>query len=286
MRYFVAVAEEGNIGRAAQRLGIAQPPLSRALQLMERRLGADLLVRTPRGVELTTPGEVFLRESRAALDAVDAAERRTRRAVERPGAVVLAVKAGVATELLGRLLDAHAATAGASPVDLLLTEFGDSEPALRDGRADVALLHLPLDGAAGLDHVVVGSEDLVALLPARHPLTAREAVTLAEVAALPDLPPPRWRSPDGTVPHGPGPLVRDQVQLAQLVALGRTAAIVPRSCARSAPTLVDGVGRGVGVVTVMDAAPLTVVLAWPGHGTAAGVRRLVDTAVTVSGVDA
>ncbi|MEU3725410.1 LysR family transcriptional regulator [Streptomyces sp. NPDC031705] len=69
-----------HFGRAAQRLGIAQPPLSRAIQRLERRLGAVLLDRTSRTVTLTEAGSVLLVEGRAALDAVEAAERRTRRA--------------------------------------------------------------------------------------------------------------------------------------------------------------------------------------------------------------
>src|SRR5690348_38763 len=82
LRYFVAVAEELNFGRAARRLGMAQPPLSRSIAQLERRLGATLLERTSRGVTLTGPGAVLLEEARAALEAVAAAERRTRRAAE------------------------------------------------------------------------------------------------------------------------------------------------------------------------------------------------------------
>jgi len=73
IRYFVAVAEEGNVGRAAQRMHVAQPPLSRQIRALEDEIGTPLFERTPRGMTLLPPGRVFLDHAREILAAVDRA---------------------------------------------------------------------------------------------------------------------------------------------------------------------------------------------------------------------
>ncbi|MFL6114499.1 MAG: LysR family transcriptional regulator [Catenulispora sp.] len=274
LRYFVAVAEELHFGRAAQRLGIAQPPLSRAIQRLERRLGAALLDRTSRAVTLTEAGSVLLDEGRAALDAVDAAERRTRRAAfsatGRPG-LVLVTKASASRELLAKLLDAYAAEPGAVPVEVVLCGPAEQAPLLREGRADVALLHLPFDSTAGFDTEELSTEGQVVVLPAGHPLTARPYAHMTDITGLPDLPLPRWPNPDGTYPPGPGPQVRDHAQLLQLVALGRACAVSPESCRTQ---LHDDVAA----VPVLDAPKVTTVIAWPSHSRSRAVADFVWTA--------
>lgn len=274
LRYFVAVAKELHFGRAAQRLGIAQPPLSRAVQQLERRLGAALLDRTSRTVTLTEAGSVLLTEGRAALDAIDAAERRTRRAAPSAtggGGLVLVTKASASRELLAKLLDAYAAEEGAVPVEVILCGPAEQERFLREGRADVALLHRPFDSTAGFDTEDLGTEGQVAVLPAGHPLTARAQVRLADITDLPGLPLPRWPAPDGTYPPGPGPQVRDHAQLLQLVALGRACAVSPESCRAQLPD-------DLAAVPVLDAPAVTTVIAWPPHSRSRPVADLVRTA--------
>ncbi len=82
IRYFVAVAEEGNVGRAALRLHVAQPPLSRQIRALEEEIGTPLFERTPKGMTLLPPGRVFLDRARAILAALDDAVVATR--AERP----------------------------------------------------------------------------------------------------------------------------------------------------------------------------------------------------------
>jgi DNA-binding transcriptional LysR family regulator len=277
LRYFVAVAEELHFGRAARRLGIAQPPLSRAIGGLERRLGAALLERGTRGVTLTGAGAVLLREARAALDAVEAAERRTRRAALAAAgspAVVLAAKAGASSELLAKLLDAYAAEPGAAAVDVVLCGPGEQAPVLRTGRADVALLHRPFDDTSGFDTEELHTEGQVVILPSGHPLSTRPHLRLAEVTDLPDLPLPRWPRPDGTFPDGPGPQVRDHTQLTQLIALGRACAIVPESGR-------TGLHDGLTAVPVPDAPQVTTVIAWPPHSRSTAVAALVRAATAL-----
>ncbi|MGX1776769.1 LysR family transcriptional regulator [Nocardia brasiliensis] len=271
LRYFVAVAEELHFGRAAHRLAIAQPPLSRAIQQLERRLGVVLLHRSTRAISLTEAGQVLLTEARAALDAVEAARRRTRRAAtEKPG-VVLATKAGASSELLSRLLDDYAAASGAVDVEVVLCGPGEQEKMLRDGRADVALLQRPYDSTAGFDTEDLHTERQVLILPAGHPLAHRPHLSTAEVGALIDLPLPRWPRPDGSYCDGPGPQVRDHTQLFQLIALGRAYAYVPESV--RAP-LRDAHA----IVPVLDAPAVTTVIAWPPHSRSRAVADLVRTA--------
>ncbi|MFC9876170.1 LysR family transcriptional regulator [Nocardia salmonicida] len=276
MRYFVAVAEELHFGRAAQRLAIAQPPLSRAIQQLERRLGVVLLHRIARAITLTEAGSVLLQEARLALEAIEAAEHRTRRAAaDRPG-VVVAVDAGASRELLSKLLDAYAAEPGAVAVEVMLCRLGEPEALLRNGRADVALLLQPYDRAAGFDTEDLHTEPQVLVLPAGHPLTNRPHLSMAEVTALTDLPLLRWPPPDGSYPDGPGPQVREHTELTQLITLGRACALMPESV-RAAQLRDDHA-----IVPVPDAPTVTTVIAWPPHSVSKAVADLVRTAYALS----
>jgi LysR family transcriptional regulator, benzoate and cis,cis-muconate-responsive activator of ben and cat genes len=271
LRYFVAVAEELHFGKAAERLEIAQPPLSRAIARLERQLGVALLERSSRKVALTEAGGVLLSEARTILSAAAAAERRTREAAEKRPRLVLAVKSGAVSELLPKLLDAYRAEPGAATVDLLLCEAHQPLKLLREGQADVAVLHLPFDSAAGLDTEVLHTEHQVAILPTSHPLAGRSQIRLAEVTALPELPMARWPESDGGYPEGAGPEVRELTQLFQLIALGLTITVIPES-------IVTDLRRDLTAVPVLDAPPVTTVIAWQPESRDRAVADLIRVA--------
>ncbi|SKC36417.1 LysR family transcriptional regulator [Okibacterium fritillariae] len=270
LRYFVAVARELNFGRAAHALGISQPPLSRAIKQLELRLGVQLFERDRRGVVLTKAGLVLLRESGSTLDAIAAAVRRTQRAGRPQRPIILATKAGASHALLQGLLSAVSATADLPPLEVMLCEVGEQAILFRDGRADVALMHRPVDDLSGLKTQDLMVEGQVVIVPAGHPLALREQLTLGEIQDVSDLPLARWPRLDGTYPPGPGPEVRTQSQIAQLVALGKTLLVIP-ACSR-AWQWPDHVA-----VPVTDALEITTVIALPASSLApelAGVIRV------------
>ncbi|WIY03499.1 LysR family transcriptional regulator [Amycolatopsis mongoliensis] len=279
LRYFRAVAEELNFSRAAERLGMAQPPLSRAIRLLERRLGVQLFERTSRHVALTPAGKVLLAESAKALDAVTTAVRLTRRAAQQPAALVVTAKPGVATELLRRIADRHP-----DPVEIRISGFGEQTGLLRDGQADVALLGCPGDHG-DLDVEVLFTEPRVAALPARHELAGRSSLTCADFTgrATPFWPGASvadrayWSGRDVIGgPVTPGPVVHDSAQLLETVALGQAIALLPASFAEGHPRT-DIVYR-----PVVDATPYSLALAWPAGARDLRIARFVRTAVEVS----
>jgi len=273
-RYFLAVADELHFGRAADLLGITQPPLSRAIQQLESRLGVKLFERNRRGVELTDAGRVLVSEAHTVIDAVEAAAHRTRRAGSPRGPLVLATKAGASLEVLQRLLGEAAQRSDVPDVEVLLCEVGEQAALLRGGRADVAIMHRPVDDLDGFDTEELLVEGQVAIVPAGHFLAARTQVTLAEIRDIPGLPLARWPKLDGSYPDGPGPEVRTQSAIAQLVALGKALLVIPASSrAWQWPQHV--------AIPVTDAVSITTVLAWPAGSRSAGIGAFARLAAEV-----
>ncbi|WP_232664865.1 LysR family transcriptional regulator [Pseudonocardia sp. TRM90224] len=169
LRGFVAVAEEQHFGRAAARLNLTQPPLSRQVQAVESALGVSLFDRTGRGVRLTSAGEVFLAHCRRVLALLEAAPVATRRAAEgRTGTLRLAFTAIGAYAVLADFL--AMVNARVPAVSVALTEL--VSPAqfagLADMEIDLGLVRPPIPDR--FESVLVHSEDLVVAVPAEHPL--------------------------------------------------------------------------------------------------------------------
>lgn len=183
LRGFVAVAEEGNFGRAAERLSITQPPLSRQIQKLENDIGLQLLERTPRGAALTPAGRTFLSDARRLLSLAAAAPLVARRvATGTSGTVRIGFTAVAAFTVLRRWM--QIAQVELPDVDLVLNEMvtRDQLDALLAGEIDVGLLRsVPRSGP--LHAELAHQEPLVAAIPCDDPL-AQEAgpLTLDQLA--------------------------------------------------------------------------------------------------------
>jgi DNA-binding transcriptional LysR family regulator len=182
LRYFVAVAEELNFSRAAQRLHMAQPPLSAAIRQLERELGVELFTRTSREVRLTDAGRAFLLGARRTLaDAERAAHDARRAGAGELGRLRIGYSWSVRFETLPAI--GRALRAGHPGIDLLTQEMWNARmpDALANGSIDIALSLCP-DLASGLEFEPIRSEPLVALLPAGHALAGEHSLALESLA--------------------------------------------------------------------------------------------------------
>jgi DNA-binding transcriptional LysR family regulator len=268
----MAVAEELNFARAAERLGMSAPPLSRAIRKLENELGVALFERTTHSVELTTAGSVLLAEARTALDALHAAQRRAQRAGSADPKLVLALKADGHAGLLDGILARYAADPASLPVTIRLCEWGEQPQLLRRGEADAALVHEPFDDT-GLDAEPLITEPRIAALPATHPLAARDRVRLVDLG-LPTEPghPTAFRR--YLTPAADEHRVRDIPQLLTLVELGELIQVLPESVAARYPR------PGVAYRPVPDAPPLTLAIAWPQQSRSRATAALVRAATS------
>jgi DNA-binding transcriptional LysR family regulator len=237
--YFLTVAEELHFGRAAECLGIAQPPLSRAIARLERRVGVPLFARTSRSVALTAAGQALLVGARATLEALDQAVRRTQLA----GAsrLRLAATPGAGTVPLRALITAYGRTKDPAAIEMVFTR--DPAAAARVGQADLALA-CDTEDLSGLQTLDIATERPVALLPAQHPLAASRSLSLSRLRA------------EATFAEQCPALSLDEI--IDSVALDRLIVIVGEGAAARTGPAVTG-------VPVAGLAPSTLVLAWAGE---------------------
>lgn len=173
-RSFIAVAEELHFGRAAVRLNMTQPPLSRQIQKLEREVRVELLERDNRKVALTAAGREFLGEARKLLAAAERAPHMARRIAEgRAGTLRIGFTAASAYSLLGPLLDEIANWLPDVDVELHEMVTGEQVQALNRGELDLGLARPPFDAEHFESHLLF-SEDLRLAVPTGHPLDLME----------------------------------------------------------------------------------------------------------------
>ncbi|MEV4759665.1 LysR substrate-binding domain-containing protein [Micromonospora sp. NPDC049559] len=236
VRYFLAVAEELSFVRAAERLHIAQPVLTRQIKALERELGAALFARSTRGTALTPAGARFVDEARTVLRSATAAQRRVRQAARGDARLTIGFMPGILPTATVRALRERFPQL---TVEVVRTSWDDQVEMVLDGRIDASFVRFPID-PRGLTVIPLYTEPRVVVLPAGHPLAARPTVTLAELAALELLQDPQavpeWR---GRVVSGsavrpgapPPPRARTVEEKLELVAGERGVVVLPESTA-------------------------------------------------------
>ncbi|MFJ3666945.1 LysR family transcriptional regulator [Streptomyces sp. NPDC090106] len=277
LRYFVAVAEELHFGRAAARLHMSQPPLSRAIKRLEAEAGAALFVRSSAGVSLTPVGEVLLEEARALLDRADRLRGRVAAAV-RDTFLTVGLLGDSADPVVRRLAEDFRLRH--PHVEVRIREAGLADPTcgLHAGLVDIALTRAPFD-RTGLSVRELGADRVGALLRADDPLAGRPALCLADLAER------RWFVfPDGTDPvwgaywsggePREGPVVRVVQECRQAVLWNGTVGM----------TLLDhDPGEGLVVVPLSDMEPSRSVVAWREGDANPLVRSFASVAAAAAG---
>lgn len=278
LRYFVAVAEERHIGRAAGRLHMTQPPLSRAIRQLEDELGVALVQRTSRGVSVTPAGAELLSAARELLEHAD---RLRDRVVSAGGPRVLAVGAlADAAEQVGDLLvNEFRRRHPGVDVSIHEADLGDPTAGLRADLVDVALTREPFEGAGVATHRL-RSEALGMVVRDDDPLADCESVRVADLADR------RWvRLPPGTDPtwcaywtgsdstdYEAGLTKRTIQECLQSVLWNGTSALAP---------LNQNLPAGLTVVPVTDRPPNHLVVAWRSGRADPIVRSFVEVAAEV-----
>jgi DNA-binding transcriptional LysR family regulator len=282
LRYFVAVVDEGHIGRAAARLHMTQPPLSRAIRRLESDVGAPLLVRTPTGVRPTSVGALLHEEARGLLAHAEAVRERV------SGTTVLTIGT------LAGSVDADASRAAAAfreayPGALVrIRESGLDDPSagLRAGVVDVAISRVPFE-ADGITVRPLRADPVGVILLSADPLAARDDVALDDLAGR------RWfRFPEGTDrlwteywtgrgssggSGASGPVVRTVQECLQAVLWSDSIGLGPAHGGSQDGLLPDGLTW----VPVRDMPPSMLVVAWPAGSTNRLVEQFVEVAEAV-----
>jgi DNA-binding transcriptional LysR family regulator len=195
LRYFTAVAQEGNLTRAAQRLFVSQPALTKQIRQLESQLGVVLFTRSRAGMTLTAAGQALAGQAPAVLAGWDQALAETKSAASRAARVLrVGFLASAANEATQQIIAAFGRRRPGWRVDMRQASWSDPTAGLADGDVDVALLRLPVPGQDALRTEVLLTEPRWVALPAAHSLAARDQIP------FPDL----WDEPFVAAPDDTG----------------------------------------------------------------------------------
>jgi LysR family transcriptional regulator, hca operon transcriptional activator len=196
LRYFIAVAEAGNMTVAAeQRLHTAQPSLSRQIRDLETELGVTLLIRGARGIELTPAGKVFLDHARMVFLQVEAAAEAARRVAEPPKtSFTIGFLSGYEVDWLPPVMSMLREELPDIEVVIKSRESPNLAAALIRGRIDVAFLR-PEKQAAGLIYRLLRKDPLIVVMSADHRLAAQDSISPEEIVGETLIGVPAWNAP-------------------------------------------------------------------------------------------
>ncbi|MEG4799667.1 LysR family transcriptional regulator [Microcoleus sp. ARI1-B5] len=195
LRYFIAVAEELNFTRAAERLHMAQPPLSQQIQQLEAELGFQLFRRTKRTVVLTAAGQVFFEESQKILQQVDRAIQLGKQTSRGElGQLTIGFVSSAAHNVVPAILQAFRTRCPAVKLELRELTTNEQLQQLREGQIDIGFVRPPIE-EDGINSEIVFREPLIVALPETHPWADRAFVQLRELSAEPFILFPRSLAP-------------------------------------------------------------------------------------------
>lgn len=287
LRYFIAVAEELSFTRAAQRLLVSQPAISRAIRQLENNLRAPLFTRGSRDVRLTPAGAALLDPARRLIVDWELTERAARAAATNEQAILrLGFVATGAGPLTTRARSVFAERFPSAAVEPRRLDWGGEAAALRRGLVDVAFIWQPAD-LTGIEALEVAEERRMVGMAAGHRLAGRHSVSLADLRQEPIPLAPNvsqeWTAwwggvprPDGSAPVW-GPHADNVEDLLEQVATGQGVCLAPASMAEYYARS-DMAWR-----PVPDAEPLRVSLGWPASGANTAVFDFASVVLELSG---
>lgn len=182
LRYFAAVAQEGNLTRAAERLFVSQPALTKQIRQLERQLGVRLFTRSRSGMALTASGQALADGAPAVLDGWDRVLRETKAAASRAAQVLrVGFLAGAANEATQQIVAAFGRRRPGWRAEMRAASWLDPTAGLASGDADVALLRLPFPGQDSLRAEILFTEPRWVALPASHRLAGRDQISFRDL---------------------------------------------------------------------------------------------------------